>query len=281
MKRNVVFEVKKLMREPSLHNISFLAITFVSISFIIDAIGYIGYDLSDIQSASNMWILVLGNVSIIKQRLFLDVYLLLAVPIIIGDSYLVENELNIIPIILSRTNRFARFFSKSIVAFLCSVIVVAIPLILDQLLWLTCFPIYGFEPLGRNEPTYNLLNNVMESFSSELFRLNYPYLYNLLFVIINTIFGWSLGLFSQIVSFLGVKSKIVIIMTPAIILNFLTICISQFGNEADNVITYLYYPTGFDSYKGVLYPFTFILPLIAFELLIIYYFSCRRRPENG
>lgn len=122
--------------------------------------------------------------------------------------YFDEKKYGLSNIIISKTNRVKYYLSSTLVSFLGGFLVVFIPLLLGSLFFFIAVPMNAYAPIE-----YNLLSSSRYS-TINIFphlAINFPYLYNIVYIFISSLFCGLIGLLSYSLSLYSRKNKFIVI----------------------------------------------------------------------
>lgn len=204
---------------------------FVAINFIVNVITYSKNYIMEVPTANFLMI----SSGFFKINLFYSVYILtlpLFAVIPFSDTFFVESKKNTIDFCLAKMSNKNYYFSKLIVVFFSGLLVIAIPLLWDMLISVIAFPLnstnavignttlHAVNFFGKNEENKYLFYSMI---------INHPYLYYLLYVLIQ---GVSAGLIAVITfqfSFFYRRSHILLLCSVFSVYCFSSIILTAFG----------------------------------------------------
>jgi hypothetical protein len=171
-----------------------------------------------------------SNIYSITIRLLLP--LIAVIPF--ADSYFVEKKNNLLPVLISRSSRRQYYFSKLFVVFISSVIVIAVPLLINMMLNSIAFPVSSLRDStgwSSDETWYRDAFLEDRILFPNLFILH-PYLYNFVFTAMLSLFSGLVGVFSYAASYFVKKNRVFVIALFFIInsvLELLSFVTEDFG----------------------------------------------------
>lgn len=169
--------------------ITFFVMMLISIvAFIVACIQNYSADLTRVLSADKTFILRdLGS-----DFLFLLVYILpIFVVLPFADSYYTDLKENIIPLVVTRIGATKYFFSKLNAVAISSIAVTFVPFSVNYFLGLIAFPLTStnFHKASPSaEQTFYYSEDILENILFPEIFVNHPYLYNLIFMILLTVY---------------------------------------------------------------------------------------------
>lgn len=179
----------KLMYKRREFQLTFFIMMLVCIAaFVVSCIQNYSVDLTRVLSADKTFILRdLGS-----NFLFLLVYILpVFVVLPFADSYYTDQKENIVPLVVTRTGVKKYFFSKLYSVAISSTIVTLIPFSVNYILGLIAFPLVSTNfhkaSPSAEQAFYYSDNTLSHILFPEIF-VNHPYLYNLIFMFLLTLF---------------------------------------------------------------------------------------------
>lgn len=210
MKRMLMLEFKNCIdRKEFKFTFAFLFLISIG-SFLITCYRFYGQGLPFIRSAYEVGI-IQGVYS--RSLLQFELMLLPLFSIIIySDSYYSDAKSGVFKSILTRTNRKTYVFAKSIVIFTVTFASFFISFFLNQLLIFIVFPVEGYDN-NYSLPPYDLgIQNYHSEDLFDLVRLQYPFFYNMLYMLIISLFAALFALIAFGVYFYVKKGKFVVIL---------------------------------------------------------------------
>ncbi|MFL0194084.1 hypothetical protein ACJDU8_00545 [Clostridium sp. WILCCON 0269] len=178
--------------------------------------------------------------------------------IVYSDSYYVDSHTGVYKNIITRVNKRHYIISKAIVILTVTFFVFFIPLLLNQLLCLITYPVEGIDH-NYCFPAYDIgYQNYTANWLFELTRFNNPFLYNVIYMIIISIFASLFGLIGYIISLIYNKKRFIIVIAPFILNIVIEIFIDILGRIFN-----------FESYRYVIS--TFFRPSTASIYVLLFY----------
>ncbi|MEG2869781.1 MAG: hypothetical protein RR894_18775 [Terrisporobacter sp.] len=234
----VKIEIKKCLKRKEFILILLLMIIAITSDFALTCLRFYGCKTSELLSAYEGTLIT----NIIQTPLYpvFSILLPLAVSIIGSDVYLEEKINGTSNLINTRISKKDNIISKAIAMSIVSFLVVLVPLLINQILALIAFPIQGYNGFGLDD--YKKLIYIDKGIMLSQIQTYYPYLNNIIFIIIRSIFAVSFFLMSygfsllpKINKYLAILSSFIVNMlltTVLSILSFILLNINEFLSEA-------------------------------------------------
>ena len=218
MKSLVKIEIKKCLKRKEFTFILLLITIAIASDFVLTCIRFYGCKTSQLLSAYEATIIT----NIIQTPLYPVFAILLpfTASIVGSDLYLEEQINGSESVINTRISKKYNIISKAIAISIISFFIVLIPLLINQVLALIAFPIQGYNGLGFSD--YKKLIYVDKGIMLSQIQVYYPYLNNIIFIIIRSIFAVSFTLVSYGVSFIPNVNRYLVILSSFIINTLLT-----------------------------------------------------------
>ncbi|MEB2493725.1 hypothetical protein [Peribacillus frigoritolerans] len=222
------YELYNCIRRKELHFVLIFMLLVSMLAFVIECIAFYGKDLSLIRSAAESSILQGTYASTVKSTLLLIIPLLCS--LVYADSFYVDYKTGSYKNIITRTSTTKYVFVKAIVVFISTVTIFFITLTVNQLLCFITFPLVGFDNI-YSLPTFDIgVQNYNELYLFDLLRIESPYMYNLTFIIIISIFSGLFSLLAYSVYFMFLsKIRIVGVMVIFVLYIVFNIVLSMLG----------------------------------------------------
>ncbi|MGH2330585.1 hypothetical protein [Thermoanaerobacter mathranii] len=268
-------EFIKLFRRKEFNIVLTLEIVLICTLFDLRALTYYKAPTSELPSAYQMWIgYINSNVSFIDFSYIGDIYYLffltLPASIVFADTYLEDKKGNVLNFIITRCDKSLYVLSKGIVVFFSGFIIIFLPLLLDQLLYMIAFPLYAISEVNAGNPVYDKYY-LTQNYFKNLHTLN-PYLHNLLYIFLDGFFGGTIAVLSYAVSFFKKVNRYIVVVLPTILFltqNFIfallgktNYCLSYYLNVSPSIGGLDYKVFGY-SILGVLIASLFMIVLNA------------------
>jgi len=263
--RNLIkLQIKILITRKEFQYSFTLMLFFVATAFIINCFSLYGKEITSVQAANQLWFGFSQYSSAVSSIVFIFVLPLIS-SMAFADTYYTEMNTGIYKNILTRCKKSNYIISKGIITFVSGFLVVFIPLLLSQFLSLIIAPVNSCIDV-TNLPSFIFMHTENMVFQ-ELF-LNHPYLYNFLYIVISGIFGAVLALLSFALSFLPIRSRLLIIATPTV-LYIVQAFISTLLFGAMYALCYYLFP--FVGIRGLepMYFFSVVSGTLVFSVIII------------
>ena len=226
MYRQIKMELKNCINQMELKFI-FSILWCISIGgFIINCFMYKNSYYQFLRAANENFILVSTSTRaiIIVLALFFP---LLAMRIYSG-SFKKEERSNLTQLIILRTSKKRYIWSKAIAIFIITFLSFLIPLLINQLLCYLTFPIEGFDNRWAL-PNYDLIRRYENTDLFDFFRIQYPFIYNLLYILIYSTLGGIIALLAYGVNFVQKFKSIKELQVNIII--FVIFMLSSFSSQ--------------------------------------------------
>lgn len=208
----------------------FCLMMFLSMGqFLFNCVGQYGQTTLDVLSSDQLFI-CRDSTGVLGYILPYILPIVITIPFV--DTYLSDRLNGTLPVYLTRTKTKTYYFSKLFVVAISAMIVVFVPFILNYLLGLIAFPsdsINYFGNLSTDQSQYyaEYLNCVL---FPALFIRN-PNLYNLLFLVLLTVFLGIAAVLVYQISFYIKKSRILLLCTFFILNDVLVLLSNLFMND--------------------------------------------------
>lgn len=221
MKKWICIELKNCLKRLEV-KIVFSIVFIISISsYLANAYNYYGYNLSDLRSAHELSIIQSLDGKFLLQIIVISLPLLSC--IIYSDTYYTDYKTRIYKTVLTRIKKQDYFISKAIVNFYVTFFVFFIPLLFNEILNIISFPIKGsFNNYGH--PSYYI--EYLSSYLFEMQRIQSPFIYNLIYIIIISIFAAVFSLLGYSIQLYYKKNR----FTVPILIFIFYIILDIFGN---------------------------------------------------
>ena len=226
MYRQIKMELKNCINQMEFKFI-FSILWCISIGgFIINCFMYKNSYYQFLRAANENFILVSTSTRaiIIVLALFFP---LLAMSIYSG-SFKKEERSNLTQLIILRTSKKRYIWSKAIAIFIITFLSFLIPLLINQLLCYLTFPIEGFDNRWAL-PNYDLIRRYENTDLFDFFRIQYPFIYNLLYILIYSTLGGLIALLAYGVNFVQKFKSIKELQVNIII--FVIFMLSSFSSQ--------------------------------------------------
>jgi hypothetical protein len=150
--------------------------------------------------------------------------------------YYDDNKNGILKILIPITGRKNYYLSNALTIFLSGFFIAFLPLLLEQLVLFIFCPINTPFMISRLPIADDYISGIGKtSYNLESLRLNYPYLFNLLYCIIPSVTGGLMALLSYSVSLFTRKSRFLILTAPAIMWIVIPFLITNTGMHSINL----------------------------------------------
>jgi len=253
MKKSLKFQFISLFASRNFNIILMLSIVFALVPTLFYGIKFHSADINTIPAAYSFF-LGSGYIGIFNKIYYVLMPLIVVIPF--ADSYYTDCNNHTIYGILSKCTLKQYYYSKLICVFSSGVIVILIPLLINFLLNLAVFPVNStVEYLNGFGQIQNQLYTVypkefLPIFFYHLFCTN-QYLYELVYLLIASLFGGLLAAIIFQISFFYKGNKILLNCLLFIINNLLSIISATLPINL-NLQSYIYagYTAGGQSYLG-------------------------------
>lgn len=264
MKQMLILEFKNCINRKEFKFI-FSFLMFMAIgAFLFTASSFYGFQLSFVRSAyESSMIQGIYSQFILSAEIIL---LPLLASIIYSDSFYADSKSGVYKSILARTDKKTYLIAKAIVIFAVTFLVFLIPLLINQLLSFTAFPLVGFDN-NYSLPSYDIgiQNYSGQGWLFEVLRLQSPFLFNVVGMLKISLFAALFALLTYSVYFVYKKGKLAGIAGVFFLYIVLSIAFDFIGLRQYGIINYLYMPTQGTPAMMVFW----ILALLSASLLMI------------
>ncbi len=251
------------------------ALLFSVLSFVLACFNYYGHEINEIPSAEKLFLW--GSDS---DAVFLMLYYIMPVLCVLpfADSFITENERNMLPVFLPRVGVKKYLSGKLLAVAVSAFLVVCVPLLLNLVLCMITFPveINNFSQISADQAWY-FSPFRMEKLLFPAATISHPYLLCLISVILTGIFCALMAVLSCEFSFFFCRSRVLILALFFIVNTLLTILSSVAGSEKISCFAPFYYLTLFNSEDGKalwFLPLLFFVPLVLIAVLCL---PCAKR----
>lgn len=221
-----------------------------------------GQDYTQVFSAYIQWF-PFGVNSIVVSGLFGFFFIPTVIPYVCNDIYFQEINLRIYPILYCRSPKTTYIISKISASFFASCILVGSPLLFNLLLCLIAFPTNALTNPAW-ESTF-MVNRYYQHLIGGRIFLNHPFLYFALFILIDILYAWTMGILSMLLTLKGIRNRIIVISTPLVMNLVCGVILQSIGLEEFFILNYLL-PTAMQLQIAT--PF-----VLLFSLLTIFIFA--------
>lgn len=252
-----------------------LALTISTAIFMIPAIMDLfllyGKEISSIRSAWYYFSMSLTPSSTYFSRPIVSYAFLLIIPLLSCMSYsycfLDESKCRIKNILIVTVGRAHYYISSAIVVFLGGFLIIFVPMLLSQLVFIVGVPITSNVPIDLSVPAY-----LDEAFSNILYfkniANNYHYLYNFIYCFIPSFVFALIGLLSYSFSLIVKKNKYLIITLPFIIYLVLDFVLETY-NKLNWTISHIITPSYSIPGMTISHLIIIVLSLLFINILLI------------
>ncbi|MCC3865135.1 hypothetical protein K0040_12715 [Terrisporobacter petrolearius] len=235
MKNLVKIEIKKCLKRKEFIFILLLMIIAISTDFTLTSMYFYGCKTSQLLSAHNG--IIIKNIIRTPLQPVFGVLLPLTVSIIGSDIYLEEQINGTENIMNTRISKKDNIISKAIAISIISFFIVLIPLLINQILALIAFPIQGHGSF--REAGYKQLIYIDKGIMLSKIQAYYPYLNNIIFMIIRsisavlfTLISYGFSFIPKINKYLGILSSFIVHTLLTTVLSLITIVLFNIINES-------------------------------------------------
>lgn len=195
----------------------------VALSFAQSCLMFWGHDAAELPSAAVGWV---GDEETMRTPL-MGLYRTILMPIlassVFSDSLCLDIRDHVAACVSSRTSVRRYVCSTAVIAFVGAVLVVLVPLVASQALALVAFPLSGggFGFLTYANESSSLVDQYSSLSSDGLLvgmLLNDRYLYNLVYILYDSLWAGLLALSSVAVSLYSHRSRLLVLELPALVL---------------------------------------------------------------
>jgi hypothetical protein len=187
-------ELRHCLKRKEMHIVFLILLIFSTSAFVMECIAVFGADLKLVRSAAESSLFQGVYASTVRSTL-LFIFPLIA-SIAFSDSFYTDYHNGVLKVILTKVNKAKYIFNKAIVIFLATFSTFFIALLINQILTLITFPSVGFDNIYAL-PAYDIgVQNYDENYFLDLLRLESPFLFNLISILIISIFAGLFSLFT-------------------------------------------------------------------------------------
>lgn len=266
--------MKNMINSPGLILVMIFDTLFAVVCFVVNCVQWIGSDIVNLPPAYTQYMSNGVNMSMVM--IFSIIFPLLACAPF-SDSYLLDFNSHLLPVLLTRCKRKEYYYSKLTAVFCSGFIAVVYPQLLNMLMCLMAFPVES-----TNIYTWDLWQeDIYVSIISEptfLFRGLYlvsPYLYLALFLLISSVVGGLVAVIAYQLSFV-VHNRIVVLSAMFVIINLASV----FYTSRDIYLDIGSYMFGY-RFDGRNYrDFIIVIAMYFLAAFIPQFFAIRRLKNN-
>lgn len=266
----LINEFKKLFNRNEFYIVLTASIILIMVFFILTAITLYKNFSSELSSAYQLWIGYDNTkFNFIKHTYYLF-FLTLPASMAFAGTYYEDKKNCVINFIITRSKKSLYIVSKGIVVFFSGFIVVFLPLLLHQLLWVVALPIYTPSEVIDGTPVYDKFF-LTKFYFEELHQFN-PYLHNLLYILLDSLFGGAIAVFSYAISFIKNVNKYIILILPTVLFFSQNFLFALLGMANYSLSYYLYATTGINGldYRMFIFSITILLIVSLFIIFLSY-----------
>jgi hypothetical protein len=236
---------------------------------------FYGQDVYELVSADQLFLGRDASYGIVIRLL-----LPLVVSIPFADSYFTEKSSKTLSALLPRFSSPMRYYySKLCVVFISSTVVILIPLLLNMALNLIAFPLQSMADItgwSSDETWYHDAFLAKQILYPNLFALH-PYLYNLVFTAMLSMFSGMIGVFTFAASFFVKKNRVFVVSLFFIINSILELLSSVTQGKRGIVIAPFQYLFAWEVTQGKSLPaFAGILLVFVSATAVLTYFGLKK-----
>ena len=241
-------------------------------SFFASAISVWGADITTVFPDVDMWLMGLASPSYI-QYIFIYGYLPLCVAFVCNDVFYNEKKNGTLNYLHSRCSVWKILKAKILFFALFSVLFIAVPMLTN---WILCWITFPSETQALSNPTlqatYHARYYWIGAYMNDALLYSNPWLFVFTRIIINTLWClvWSLVAFFGVI--LGMKNRILILLTPLLSLYGISIVIIAFNIPAPIFFLVSHHTHG-------LFQYALIGIMASFVLLTLCWLLCRKKSD--
>lgn len=247
---------------------TFLGVTIYSIvALIFNCVLFYGEEFSNLLPANQL--MLIFNDSKLTTIFVMLLPLIIAIPF--ADTYFTERQSHTLSAIVSRGNSIKNYyFSKITVVFLSAILIVLIPLLINFALTLIAFPTETIRSVGGHSTAGNYIFEKSMGKYILFFNLflKHPYIYNLLFCFMISIFSGFGAVLTYEISFWIKRTRILVIGVFFIIselaMYFSEFIVNFFGFD----IYYYQYLTAYNQIISINIYVSFFIVMLIFLVII-------------
>jgi hypothetical protein len=222
-----------------------VTVLFVLPAFL-DTIRLYGSDMTSVRPPWYYFGLSLSFMNDYFSPLVLPVVCLVAIPLFSSMAYSYccfdESRYGIKNVMLTKSSRGGYYISSAIAVFVGGFLVIFIPLVLNQLVYLAAVPFSAYASVQSGVPDYLDITYRNITYFAKLAN-NHHYLFNLLYCFIPSLVCALFGLLSFSISLLFKVNKFLLITLPLLIYLVVGYVLGQFFNAVDWFVPYMIMPT--------------------------------------
>lgn len=196
-----------------------ISVVIFSVAFVELCAHFLGSDRGAIPSAATAWVANMDNLLIFSIHLYFFLIIFILSSMAFGDAALLDFRSRQVEHFLSRCSARTYIVSTALVAFAAGFLVVAIPLSLFQVLSFVVFPAFS-DPWSFSGNLLSTLQDYtwirLNARGALFFDLMYemPYVYNLIFILYDSIWGGLSAVVSVALSCCIRKSRLFVVGAP-------------------------------------------------------------------
>lgn len=215
--KSVVYQMKSQINQRE-YKICFILLCFLSVGgFLLNCISYYGNSYMQIRSAADEFLLTSTSARA-ATMVFTLIFPLLAATLCAG--YRKKNEKNGDGLFsLIRMSRKKYILGNALVVVLITSLSILFVLLINQLLCIVAFPIEGFDN-RFGIPQYMMASEYDRKMLLDLWQIQNPYIYNLLYSVMISVLGGGISLLAYGMSFVKKAEKLKAIQISIIIFAF-------------------------------------------------------------
>lgn len=236
--KNYLLQIKLLFKRKSFIVTLTVMILYSVFAFLLNCYTYYGKYFINVQAAKYLYFgSDFGDIIFVIYSLIFP--LIAALPF--ADTYFEESKSRTTEFCVTRASNNTYYFSKLSAVFSSGFLVAAAPLAVNYLLNFIAFPLdSSIDATNLNYVDSHLFTGVYETgLFQNLFAQNI-YLYNLLYLFLASVVSGLIAVIVFQFSFFYKKSRILLICSMFVIVNFLIIVMDSLGLSALNILNYIF-----------------------------------------
>lgn len=238
--------------------------------FVINCVEYFGKSVTSVISAEKAFIWNSGsNIGALCLIYLLPVFVVLP----FADSFIIEKEQNMLPVLLYKTGAKKYYFSKITAVAVSAFVIVALPMLINFILCLTAFPleVNDYTNVSADQSWY-YSDYRLSSMLFPVLSIKHPYIMNLLSIAATGVFcSLSAAVVCQL-SFFFSASRVLVLATFFIVNHLISLAgkLLPLGNLSCSVVFYNLILGNYEGGKQLWYfSFLFIAPAVLIAVLTV------------
>lgn len=211
----IVIELKHLFSRKEFYISFVFSLIYALVHFFITCIVLYGSNSFENLSPAYQYALNFGNYLRILSTLpqiYIFFFFLIISPVAFADTYILDRIHGVQKFIFTRCSKAKYIISKAVVVALAAIIVVTVPLLINQLLLLTIAPLNSSNDsaMGIYDSYRKTISGNYDSFLFE----NFPYLHNALIAVLTGLYAAVISLVAYAASLFIRVNRIIVLILP-------------------------------------------------------------------